>query len=115
MDKIVVRQGDCEIELHSVNSLLLLPLDKLRKLFKIMFLNARENEQAIETIRAWLPSAGDAKDYWQGINLDAPIIDAKDRQTWMKLIREEMEKVIKRSNPTKMKTIFKDMEEKYYV
>jgi hypothetical protein len=53
---ITVKKDRCTITLYDVNSLLDMPLANVRKLWKLMFDAAWENETTIDIIRAWLPA-----------------------------------------------------------
>ena len=52
---IVIKRGTFEGTLYDINSLVDLPLANMRKLWKIMFDAAWENELTISLIRDWLP------------------------------------------------------------
>lgn len=54
---IIIRRGTFVGTLYDVGSLMELPLANIRKLWKIMFDAAYENEDTIAIIRAWLPRA----------------------------------------------------------
>lgn len=56
-EPFTVVQGTFHLELYDINSLLCLPLTNLRKIWKIMFSAAWENEQTIKQVRDWLPRA----------------------------------------------------------
>lgn len=57
LEPFEVVQGSFRAHLYDINSLLDLPLANVRKLWKIMFSAAWENENAIEQVRNWLPRA----------------------------------------------------------
>ena len=56
-EPFVVVQGTFKLRLYDINSLSDLPLTNLRKIWKIMFSAAWENEQTVEQVRVWLPRA----------------------------------------------------------
>lgn len=56
-EPFIVVQGKFNLRLYDINSLPDLPLTNLRKIWKIMFSAAWENEQTIEQVRIWLPRA----------------------------------------------------------
>lgn len=63
-------------QLYDINSLLDLPLANVRKLWKIMFSAAWENENAIKQVQDWLPRA--AENAAEGIRLaEENLADAK--------------------------------------
>lgn len=53
----VIVQGSFNLQLYDINSLLDFPLTNVRKMWKIMFSAAWENEQTIQQVRDWLPVA----------------------------------------------------------
>lgn len=54
---LIIKRGSFVCTLYDINSLLEMPLANLRKLWKIMLDAADENEEPIEAIREWLPTA----------------------------------------------------------
>lgn len=54
---VVIKHGTFQATIYDVPSFVDYPLANLRKLWKIMFDAAWENEEAIETIKTWLPGA----------------------------------------------------------
>lgn len=52
---ITIRRGTFVCTLYDIGNLMELPLANLRKLWKIMFSEAWENEETIQMTRDWLP------------------------------------------------------------
>lgn len=55
MQPITIRRGTFVCNIYDVGNLMRLPLESVRKLWKIMFSAEDRNCEAIETIRDWLP------------------------------------------------------------
>lgn len=53
---ITIQRGSFVCTIYDVENLMALPLANIRKLWKIMFSADYENENALQTIRNWLPS-----------------------------------------------------------
>ena len=52
---VTIKRGDFTAHIYNVPDFLDFPLTNLRKLWKLMFETAWENESAIDTITEWLP------------------------------------------------------------
>lgn len=54
---IVIRSGSFTCTLYDINDLFRLPISSLRTLWRIMFDALNENEETVQKIKTWLPSA----------------------------------------------------------